>query len=81
MLNKRMDKVLLVKSAKGFWGFPKGKINEFEEPEDCAAREVLEEVGLEIQSLINRNSIDLALEWPLFILYSVINKSIFWSKY
>ena len=34
-----------------------------------------------IQSLINRNSIDLALEWPLFILYSVINKSIFWSKY
>ena len=55
MLNKRMDKVQLVKSAKGFWSFPKGKINEFEEPEDCAAREVLEEVGLGIQSLINRN--------------------------
>ena len=55
LLNKRMDKVLLVKSAKGFWGFPKGKINDLEEPEDCAAREVLEEVGLEIRSLINRN--------------------------
>ena len=55
ILNCTLDKVLLVKSAKGFWGFPKGKINEFEEPEECAAREVMEEVGLDIKSSINKN--------------------------
>ena len=54
LLNCTLDKVILVKSAKGFWGFPKGKINEFEEPEECAAREVMEEVGLDIKSSINK---------------------------
>ena len=54
LLNSTLDKVILVKSAKGFWGFPKGKINEFEEPEECAAREVMEEVGLDIKSSINK---------------------------
>ena len=54
LLNSTLDKVILVKSAKGFWGFPKGKINELEEPEECAAREVMEEVGIDITSYINK---------------------------
>ncbi len=29
------------------WGFPKGKVNEAEDPEVCAIREVLEETGFD----------------------------------
>jgi 8-oxo-dGTP pyrophosphatase MutT (NUDIX family) len=37
-----MDKCLLVKgwSSKAGWGFPKGKINQNEENDNCAVREV-----------------------------------------
>ena len=55
ILTPWLDKVLLVQSRKGNWGFPKGKMEEFEEPEDCAAREVMEEVGLDIRNLIVKN--------------------------
>ena len=58
ILNKRMDKVLLVQgfSTKASWGFPKGKINQEETPEDCAAREVMEEVGVNIRSKIDKDN-------------------------
>jgi len=35
-------------SSRATWGFPKGKIAKEELPADCAAREVLEEVGFDI---------------------------------
>jgi ADP-ribose pyrophosphatase YjhB (NUDIX family) len=42
ILNANLDKCLLVKgwSSKSSWGFPKGKINQEEEYDCCAAREV-----------------------------------------
>jgi hypothetical protein len=42
ILNSTMDKCLLVKgwSSKAGWGFPKGKINQNEENDNCAVREV-----------------------------------------
>ena len=46
------NKVLLVKQTEGFWGFPKGHVEENETEEETAAREVKEEtnVDVEIQS-------------------------------
>ncbi|KQS44128.1 uncharacterized protein Dere_GG13519, isoform B [Drosophila erecta] len=48
---------LLVQSyfARNSWGFPKGKINENEDPAHCATREVYEETGFDITDLIDAN--------------------------
>lgn len=47
--------VLLVQSywAKSSWGFPKGKVNEDEDPAHCAIREVYEETGFDITSYLD----------------------------
>jgi mRNA-decapping enzyme subunit 2 len=43
LLNEDLSQVLLVQSywAKSSWGFPKGKVNEAEDPIHCAGREVI----------------------------------------
>ncbi|ESP00663.1 hypothetical protein LOTGIDRAFT_112447 [Lottia gigantea] len=41
--------------VKSSWGFPKGKVNAAEAPHDCASREVMEETGLDISQLIDKN--------------------------
>uniref|UniRef100_A0A1I7XZJ4 mRNA-decapping enzyme 2 n=1 Tax=Steinernema glaseri TaxID=37863 RepID=A0A1I7XZJ4_9BILA len=56
LLDKTMTYVLLVqgmRATQDSWGFPKGKVNQDEEPVDCAAREVLEEVGYDCSGQIN----------------------------
>ncbi|KAJ6637376.1 m7GpppN-mRNA hydrolase, partial [Pseudolycoriella hygida] len=57
LMNSDMDKVLLVQSyfAKSSWGFPKGKVNEDEDPLHCAIREVYEETGYDISDLIEHD--------------------------
>ncbi|XP_014300908.1 m7GpppN-mRNA hydrolase [Microplitis demolitor] len=57
VLNEDMSKVLLVQNywSKNSWGFPKGKVNEDEDPSHCAVREVLEETGFDISGLIDKN--------------------------
>lgn len=57
LLDDDLSHVLLVQSywTKASWGFPKGKVNEDEEPWKCATREVLEETGFDISNLINKN--------------------------
>ncbi|EEH57127.1 mRNA decapping protein 2 [Micromonas pusilla CCMP1545] len=53
ILNPDMSKVLMVKTWKGSsWGFPKGKINKDEPESVCAAREVLEEVGVDFSAYV-----------------------------
>ncbi|CAK1542373.1 unnamed protein product [Leptosia nina] len=56
ILDTNLTHVLLVQSywTKASWGFPKGKVNEDEEPWKCASREVLEETGFDISNLINK---------------------------
>ncbi|VDK86784.1 unnamed protein product [Litomosoides sigmodontis] len=55
LLDSSLNYVLLVQGyfSKNSWGFPKGKINEGEEPEACASREVMEEVGFDISDKIS----------------------------
>ncbi|XP_075542312.1 m7GpppN-mRNA hydrolase-like [Dermacentor variabilis] len=57
VLDETLEHVLLVQSywARATWGFPKGKVNEGEEPHVCAAREVLEETGYDITPLLSKN--------------------------
>lgn len=52
MLSEGNTHVLLVQSywAKASWGFPKGKVNQEEEPLRCAIREVHEETGFDISN-------------------------------
>lgn len=57
LLSEDLNSVLLVQSywAKSSWGFPKGKVNENEDPAHCAVREVFEETGFDISDLIMPN--------------------------
>lgn len=55
LMDAAMSRVLLVrgyKSASG-WGFPRGKVNAGEEGIVCAAREVHEETGIDIESMLS----------------------------
>ncbi|CAG9859008.1 unnamed protein product [Phyllotreta striolata] len=57
ILSENLSHVLLVQSywAKLSWSFPKGKVNEEEDPAHCAIREVLEETGFDISNHLNRD--------------------------
>jgi mRNA-decapping enzyme subunit 2 len=49
LLNKKRNKVLLVRNWKGTsWSFPRGKVNQGETDIECARREVLEECGYDV---------------------------------
>ncbi|KAH3781795.1 m7GpppN-mRNA hydrolase-like isoform X2 [Dreissena polymorpha] len=56
MLDPDMKYCLLVQGfwAKASWGFPKGKVNESESPWECAIREVFEETGFDVASMIDK---------------------------
>ncbi|XP_049540021.1 m7GpppN-mRNA hydrolase [Anopheles darlingi] len=74
LLSEDMKNVLLVQSfwAKSSWGFPKGKINEHEEPEHCAIREVYEETGYDIKNLIKPSEyIEMTINYQYTRLYLV----------
>lgn len=62
MLNPTLDKCLLVKSwgSNGSWGFPRGKINPAEADIECAAREVLEETGMDLRGRLRE-------EWSIHL--------------
>lgn len=57
LLNKDCTKFVLCKSYFGnSWGFPRGKVNQGEEPYECALRETQEETGFDATLLSNRNN-------------------------
>ncbi|XP_017086265.1 uncharacterized protein LOC108118208 isoform X2 [Drosophila eugracilis] len=67
---------LLVQSyfARNSWGFPKGKINENEDPAHCATREVYEETGFDITDTIDANDyIEAFINYQYTRLYVVRN--------
>lgn len=55
VLIEQEDQVLLVRRInepqRGLWSFPAGFVDAHEDPEQAAARECLEETGLEINHL------------------------------
>lgn len=55
LLTPDMKQCLLVQSffAKNSWSFPKGKVNENEDPVKCAVREVYEETGFDCGHLVD----------------------------
>ncbi|CAG9804498.1 unnamed protein product [Chironomus riparius] len=55
LLTADLKNCLLVQSffAKNSWSFPKGKVNENEDPCKCAVREVYEETGYDCSQLIS----------------------------
>jgi mRNA-decapping enzyme subunit 2 len=56
LLSKDMKHCLVVRSwNKNIWNFPKGKKNKGESDEECAIREVWEEVGFDVSKLINKD--------------------------
>ncbi|XP_045510421.1 m7GpppN-mRNA hydrolase-like [Colias croceus] len=56
LLDSDLTHIALVQSffSRPTWSFPKGKIYEGEMPWTCATREVFEETGLDISTLINK---------------------------
>uniref|UniRef100_A0A336KD04 m7GpppN-mRNA hydrolase n=1 Tax=Culicoides sonorensis TaxID=179676 RepID=A0A336KD04_CULSO len=74
LISENLKSVLLVQSyfAKSSWGFPKGKINEHEDPMHCAIREVYEETGYDCSKDIKPNDyIELVINFQYTRLYLV----------
>ncbi|XP_010008993.1 PREDICTED: m7GpppN-mRNA hydrolase [Nestor notabilis] len=74
ILDETLESVLLVQGylAKSGWGFPKGKVNKEEAPQDCAAREVFEETGFDIKDYICKEEyIELRINDQLARLYII----------
>ena len=58
LLNPGLTRCVLVQSINGTrWGFPKGKIDENEPEFQCAVREVLEEVGVDVGDRVEENDV------------------------
>ena len=55
VLNSACSRALMVKGWKAgaSWGFPRGKVNKDEDPAICASREVYEETGLNLETLVD----------------------------
>ena len=54
LFNPTLEKVLVVSNlSKRRYGFPKGKTNQDETDEQCAVREIYEEVGYDISPQLN----------------------------
>ncbi|KAJ1208099.1 hypothetical protein NDU88_003489 [Pleurodeles waltl] len=74
ILDETLENVLLVQGylAKSGWGFPKGKVNKEEAPNDCAAREVFEETGFDIKErMCDTDYIELKINDQLARLYII----------
>ncbi|XP_050295535.1 m7GpppN-mRNA hydrolase [Anthonomus grandis grandis] len=78
ILSEGLTHVLLVQSywARASWGFPKGKVNEEEDPTHCAIREVFEETSFDISPYLNPNEyLESILNDQLVRLYIIKNVS------
>lgn len=61
IVQNEMQEILMI-YRRGFWDFPKGKIEENEYPKEAAMREVMEETGLKYLTIKN----ELALTFHVY---------------
>lgn len=64
------EHILLVQSCGRFWGPPKGTIEDNESIRDCAIREVREETGLDVSSVLPDTYIRLKSRFYYYIIYT-----------
>lgn len=74
LLDDTMSNILLVQSYMATsWGFPKGKVNQEEDPVACACREVFEETGIDISKLISpEDYVESVIHDQLIRLYFIV---------
>jgi 8-oxo-dGTP pyrophosphatase MutT (NUDIX family) len=70
------NKVLLQKKSKGLfgggkWNGPGGKLKENENPQDCAKREIIEEIGVKVSNLRKRGLLKFFKGNDVFIICDV----------
>jgi mRNA-decapping enzyme subunit 2 len=78
ILDETMKYVVLVQGfwVKASWGFPKGKVEEEETEVNCAIREVLEETGFDITTLIKGDEyLQIQINEQVIRLYIITNVS------
>ena len=65
VIKNEEGKILLIFQQNGFWGFPKGHVEEGETEPETAVREVFEETGLWVESTIraSKNRTKKSLKW------------------
>ena len=77
MFDATLTQILLVQgyfATRNSWGFPKGKVNEDEDPKACAIREVFEETGYDISDkLVPDTCFRYTLHDTLVHLYIAVN--------
>jgi len=72
LLNEKRQTLILLRPSVAkwsphMWGYPGGRIESGETPEDAAARETLEETQLEVGAL---NLVDIKLQMPVYAYYT-----------
>jgi 8-oxo-dGTP pyrophosphatase MutT (NUDIX family) len=58
LFNLTRDKIILLKSAKGFWTAPGGHLENNEQPIDAARREIGEELGIDFRGDLTLKTAD-----------------------
>jgi 8-oxo-dGTP pyrophosphatase MutT (NUDIX family) len=71
LYNRTRDQVVLVQSCGKKWGFPKGTKESGESYEDCAYREVYEEVGVRVSRETLRKSPIFKIENSVYYLVEI----------
>jgi mRNA-decapping enzyme subunit 2 len=88
LVNKNRTKLLLVQGyskSRSTWTFPKGKINKNESEEDCAIRELKEEIGYDISDKIESSKFvtfyaEKKKKIKLFVIENVPENTIFQTQ-